>query len=751
MFREGYHFRYNKKILFLMLALFLLNGVCFLQQQFRQNSYHKIKEETSFRLQLLREVQGMDMTGKEEYISDRLNGHNSEEYKNVCLELLAQMEHITTYDAYLMHVIEESERVSRFSVFAADSSDFSKQNAANVLRAYKRLAGSRLLVGNDKPIVQFMEYRLWIYLSVIMTILGAFMLIRERGTGITQIIYSSPRGRLQLGIRRWGFICLSAFICTGLNMLVVWFLSMYLYGGGIEIGRSIQSIGMFSDVTSQVSVSGFLLQYYLTAALAVAVLGVFVWMVMNLIPNTILSLLIVVVGFLFEYQCARSITLQSNWRFLKYINLLEYLHMEDYLFKYYDLNCFGRAVPLLLFVVSGIFVLFLGFSVVGILAFGVRSVGKWRKLKLPEVFCRLQEYYNLCAAELYKILFCRKGIFVILVMFFAVFEMISEKNIAYTDVEQYVNGFYDRYEGPLTEEVYQYIESESEYVKSIYEQYEKTYQSYQNGEADKFALFSAEAELKQAKIVEEGLLKIQAEIERAEGLEQEKGIRICLMNSEGYDMLFGIAGKITQRNIIVLCLLCMVFMFSGNLKYEQNCKISYLLRSTAKGRKELLHAKEIAILLVTLLIACILYGVQFYNMKIQYGLPIVSAPIQSIGSLHSFPFRISILTYMSGVFILRCVLYMLIADLLLYLSVQVEQKMMIIAFSIIVIIPMILGRMSVMVDKFSCYDLLNVNEMILGETSRLFVLLKLAVLLVIVVVVRISAVKKWCGGKTYDS
>lgn len=750
---EIYRLRYNKKILLLMLILLVLNGVCFLQQQFRQNSYREIKEETSIRLQLMREVRNLDAAETEKYLSGILNGDYSETYKNSCLELLAQMEHITTYDEYIEQVIEESGRVSRFSVFATDSSDFSTQNAANVVSEYEGLEGVKLLPGNDKPVVQFMDYQLMIYLSVVMTIVIAFMVIREHDAGITQLIYSSARGRLPLGFKRCGFISLAAFVCTALNMLTVWLLSLYLYGGGIGRGRSIQSIGMFADVTEQVSIAGFLLQYYLLAALSVAVIGVFVWMVMNLIPNTILSLLIAISFYIFEYQCTRSITLQSNWRFLKYANIVEYLNIEEYFFKYYDFNCFGRAVPLSLFVIAGMIILFFAFAIVGISTFVVRPTGtrRWKRVKLPGAFYRLQEHYSLPAAELRKMLICNKGILVILVLIVAVSGIMKERNFVYTDVEQYVNAFYDRYEGPLKDEVYQYIESESQYIEDTYEEYEKTYQAYQDGEIDKFALYRAEAELKQAKIAEEGLQKIGKEIERAEELDRERDIQISLMNHTGYDMLLGTVGKATQRNIIVLCLLGMVLMFSGNLRYEENSKITGLLRSTAKGRRELLHAKEMAAFAVMVLIACISYGVQIYCTAGQYGLPDVTAPVQSIAILHSFPLKFSILTYMAGVFIIRCVLYILITDLLLHLSVLVDQKIIIAAFLAIVVIPVMTGQSVAAIDKVSCYDLLNLNEIILGETNLLLAFVKLTFLLVIVIVVKGIAVRKWCGGKTYDS
>lgn len=85
---EIYRLRYNKKILLLMLILLVLNGVCFLQQQFRQNSYREIKEETSIRLQLMREVRNLDAAETEKYLSGILNGDYSETYKNSCLELL---------------------------------------------------------------------------------------------------------------------------------------------------------------------------------------------------------------------------------------------------------------------------------------------------------------------------------------------------------------------------------------------------------------------------------------------------------------------------------------------------------------------------------------------------------------------------------------------------------------------------------------------------------------------------------------
>ena len=80
-----------------------------------------------------------------------------------------------------------------------------------------------------------------------------------------------------------------------------------------------------------------------------------------------------------------------------------------------------------------------------------------------------------------------------------------------------------------------------------------------------------------------------------------------------------------------------------------------------------------------------------------------------------------------------------------------DQKIIIAAFLAIVVIPVMTGQSVAAIDKVSCYDLLNLNEIILGETNLLLAFVKLTFLLVIVIVVKGIAVRKWCGGKTYDS
>jgi hypothetical protein len=196
---------------------------------------------------------------------------------------------------------------------------------------------------------------------------------------------------------------------------------------------------------------------------------------------------------------------------------------------------------------------------------------------------------------------------------------------------------------------------------------------------------------------------------------------------------------------MVLSLLCMVLLFSGSFQYEKHSQMVSLLRTTARGRQPFIRAKRRSFIFILICIVGILYGVQLYYTARQYGLSQVFAPVQSIQILNSFPLKWNILSYAIVLVIVRVLFYLLIADLLLQLSVLMDQKIVIIAFVGLMILPIILGQSgNALFDKISYFNLLNINEMVLGQASIILELIKAGVLLGILILARIMAIRKWC-------
>ena len=680
--------------------------------------------------------------------------------------MTAQAEYLCGYEDYVQGILAGAERISGFSVFDSANSGFSKQNAENTVRAYKRVEGVPLAPGNDKPLVRLIGYRYLFVFPLAMVILTAFVMARGQKNGMPQVIYSSAGGRFKLGVRRCVCVCASSFLLHALCLLQLCLLSVRLYGG-IDFGRSIQSIEMFSDVTYCRSTAGFLLRFYLITSFAIAIIGVFVWMCLSLIPHTAAAALAVSVFFLAEQSFAGSLTLQHAFRSLKYINVLEYLRTDEYLFHYYGFGFFGGAVGLLSVIKAGMIGFLILFSVCGTVAFTSRPSGGGRGKELfsgiaryigmrvkrtgvcKAVFCRERRLcvcYRLFPAELYKTLICNKGIWVLLFTVFAASQIVTGRTLVYSETEQYVRNFYEAYAGPVTEEMREYLGSEREEAKLAVLEYNRIYELYREGKTDKTEYYKAGAAAREAGIALQGLDIIDSEVSRADRLREERGVEICLFDAAGYLRLLTEAGGNTQRRIAVLCLLSQLLLLSGSFKYEETSRMARLLRSAPNGRAGLFRAKRNCAAALSVFVTALLYGIQIYAVAKQYGLPELFAPVQSVKPLQDFPFEISLFACLAGINAVRILAYALAGVCLVRLSALADQKALLIGIPIIVIIPILLEQTgNALFEKLSLFDIFNANGIVTGGAEPIGTVLKLAVFLSVFLVSGTASRKKWSG------
>ena len=692
---EFFRLIHNKKIMLALLILILFNAGLFIYQQLTLNSYDEYMEMRDYRTKIYDEIEDMPYSEIELFLTEQIEKYYESDFEfYVIYDVIAQIEYIDSYDEYVTDVIKNAENIINFSIFNTDNRTYSKQNVESTVSAYERLTDISLEIGNDNPVEYFLyNNRYMVYISTIMMLILVFQNSRESKPGLSQIIYSSSGGRGRLAAKRLVFIIFSSLIICGTNCAINFIISIFLYGGKINLSRSLQSIEIFKDFTYEISVAGYLLRLYILMTLALVVISVFIWTVASLIKHTVLSLLVLTTVFFMEYSFLGRITLQSNLKLLKCINFFEFLNVYDYTAEYYNLSLFGNAVNIVLFTKTVMIILLIVFILVGIYTFFIRPqtnffkcsfLGKFIK-RIKILIYQFQNIYNMTVAELYKMLIVNKGIIVFAVALFALISSFTIRNIKYTDTEAYVNSFYEEYSGAISNEIYDYIESEHEKATEIYENYYLQLELYEKGEAAISDLGGAEYRLQTADTIEEGLSIIEDEISRINQINEKLNINASLINNRAYNKLFGSAGYETQRYIIIICLLFIVLIFSGGFRYEEKNQIISLLRSTAGGRKRLLNAKERSSFIMVSITTTIIYLIHFIYTSWQYGISGLLSPVQSILILQDFPFKINIATYLIGIWIIRLFIYSVLTEIVLYLSIYIDQRIIVTGFSILIV------------------------------------------------------------------
>ena len=103
--------------------------------------------------------------------------------------------------------------------------------------------------------------------------------------------------------------------------------------------------------------------------------------------------------------------------------------------------------------------------------------------------------------------------------------------------------------------------------------------------------------------------------------------------------------SVSMENIWTdLFLILSVFLFAGNLIFEENeKKLFYITRSTKRGQFQSICAKLTALLIHCIAIAALLYGCNLIFSEVTIGFEDVTASIQSIDAYMESNLNISVL------------------------------------------------------------------------------------------------------------
>lgn len=567
-------------------------------------------------------------------------------------------EYLQGYASHIAEVIGEARDGYAVSVFNIE-------NHENIAREYGKLVDVAVEEGNNQPLLRLMESPAERVLSVAAVILAACLVTRERQKGLSGMIYGTPGGRGKLGLRRIALIWTVAGVSRGASMAAIWCAAGVETGVDVGLGRAVQSAELFSDLTYPVTIGGYLIRYWLITTIAMAVTGMIVWIVLSVCYNLVISLSLLLGAGILEYFWAGNLTIQSSLRFLKYINVVEYLRPDDYLLKYQDIALGGHAVSLLLVMKVGLLVMAVLFFVLAVvvaqkdIAFGTRRSGSrgwfggWS--------------YHLFLAELYKLLIIMKGLIVLAAVAAVLLYSFRLRTMEYTDVEKYVNRFLEEHRGTVTEQTYEAVAKAHAYVDETFAAYEEADRKYSKGELDRMEFMKAESEQREAAVVESALAVIEERLEYIETLRTERGIEAVLMNDSGYRRLLASGGSNALGRLLAGCAITALLMALGTVVCERQGKRNLLLSTTPRGRRDLFRKKQLCVAVIVAMMTVFLEVAYVVYLNRQFGLPEWQAAVQSVSTLAQVPFSVSLRGFWLLVLAVKTALSIMVSEGLLFL------------------------------------------------------------------------------------
>lgn len=748
---EFYRIFSNKKVIWIIVFLIFLNGFLFCKEQWKWDSYGEFKQEKEYGLELLSSIKKCSNTKEAmDFLSEKSDTTEENQWK--IAQFYGQLTYIDNYNEQIEKIEENARQLRATAIFGEGNKQYIEENITATTNAYKKLKGLNLSIGNDTVITAILSFKLVGIINLAVMFIIISLMMNDRRCGLSKITYTAANGRYILAMRRSGIIVGMAFIITAINMGIILALSTYFYGGYVDYGRYVQSISLFENFVYPISIGEFLLLYFILSAVVLLLLSYIIWFILLVVKNSSIAILVLSILGIAEYLFSSRILVQSSWKLLKYINVIEYFNISNYIYKYYNFELWNHAVNAFWFIVVGIIVMLIIFALLSCIAFSnIRPCEMGNRIvqiygeKISTFLRKFQEHIRSFGTECYKILVINKGIFIIAVLMLVILEMNAAKSMNYSDGEQYTNKFYKEFTGKIGKNVYKNIASEYKAIEEAKRNYERVYQLYKQGEADKMDVFEAEFKVESYKGAEEALPDIEENINRLEDIKKNRGIDGWLINERAYNKLLGKDSTKIQMGLAGISLLAVILLFSSNFSFERKSNMSFLLRSCPNGRKNLLLKKVAAVSIITVAIITVFYGCVFLYINNQYGISGLGAPVQSITLLESVPYNINIITYLIITHIIKCLLYMIVAHLILFFSMYLPQKASMVIFMIVLTIPVMAEYFNIeIVSHISLFSLLYIDRMIINQEGILENIIKACILLLGTILIAVRNGKKWC-------
>lgn len=714
---------YHKKTVALVVVLLLCNLFFFIRSQLGDENTREVKEyERSF----LEEYEKNGMEGIKEKQAEGMFT-NVNEYKAINT-ILSRYQYIYDFQETLAKMEEEYKIKTSISIFS-DEDGYTMSSLKQTLKDYRRLNDVELKIGNDRILTDVISFKESHIIVIIFIFLITIQLYQERRKGLWSMIYSTPKGRIQLAMMR-GYILISSVILFLLAMYGSMIIYSTITNGGVkELGRSVQSVLELKDFVYPMTIGSFFVVYVSIQILTALVLAMMFWLLFSCIRNYKVSILVLAMLFSVGYVLYTYIPIQSNIALLKYINLYYFIDVSESILSYQNINLIGHAINRLMFtvVVAVVFVVVVFFCTIGInhytrpfAAMGkLEQVCEWGVIRWRRMVARM----NLMGIELYKVLVWQRAGLILIVFAYLSISSIEMDQIWFTDEQYTLLEFSDAYSGPVTEEARLHVES----LLTLYEQKEvlkkEAESKYQDGgiTQEEYMAYTESLRIYDTYLIQYTVLT--EKLDRVDQVEEQYGDS-AIVNELGYEKLLGDKNIKFHQLLALKAMLCIILLCAGMYSYETKCGTKSVVRTTVYGRKPIFYKKIAIVGLLAMTTMLITYVPSFYQISTLYGLGNYSEKVYNLSFLTNNTLTCSIGTFLILVYTVRFVALFFFGVVTLFISSVATAEVSIIISTILLMGPSILSYIGMIdIKSIEFYHLVECMNLYLNKNDMVTVCL----------------------------
>ncbi len=490
-----------------------------------------------------------------------------------------QYEYLSGYQGYLDQIKKNALLLTTVSLFA-DPTSAAYRNILKTDADFAAMDGVPIQAGHDLAVTEFFSDK-WVDYSILVVIcLVCGLFLAERKDGLWPMIYATPGGRSRMALRRVGILFAAACIGTAVIVGSKILLCGWEYHGLGEWGRTLQSIPMFQNVPTPMTVGQFWLLYIAVKALGAFWFGLVLWAILAAISNLELALCAVSFAVAVEYAFT-AIPSSSLFAMLRYVNIFSYIDFSTVFTRYLNLNMFGTLISGSDLVLAILLPLCLIFGVLNVFIASRKhpvapmnrllGIFDWISKKLDPIFAG--------GGEIRKLLIKRKGILLLILLVLVVRGMEAAPR-TYVAWDHYIQFYEDKFAGPIDDEKIEAMETE---LKNL---------------ADPYSREGLKLVIESAKAAPEGA---------------------WIVPTEPYDAVWSNNEDNYHRDTALMALLFLVLLLAPIVSQERQNDMPLLLHSATGGKERLMKHKQILILSLTAVVFLIVYGWEIWRVVDTHG------------------------------------------------------------------------------------------------------------------------------------
>jgi len=671
-----------------------------------------------------------EMTDEEKYawLDTQLNDFSRKPIYSweVMHELRDECDTVLTYDEYLESIKAQAQSMTAVSIFAKpDTFNYRSilktppayENVQDVLPVFGRSKGLTLATDNSFTDILCGFILLFAVLSI---------MLYDREQGMSGLLFSMRRGRGYLIMTKLGALAVTLFGAVVLLYAENLLLGAYLYGLG-DLSRPIQSLSGFIGCNLKINVWQYLILYVLFKFIAVFCIEAVLSLIAVNTKNTvsfygISASILIIEGAL--YSLVHPLSIYSIFH---YINIIAFTNVNEVFCNYKNINFFEYPVPLIPTSISALLMFTLAAGGLSAYIYSKKRNLEFHKIGLKLKYGRSNKVHSQLWYTLYKSLILQKGALVI-ALFIVVAGFMSQNFMKkYDPSDVYYQYYTEKAKGPITADTIEFFENESARFSDLQSQLNELQQNEPNN-------YTKMNELSKQLAPNMGFVPAY------ERLQQIKSIDGAYMFYDtGYKRAFGKVGYDDDMKYALAAVLLLVFLVSPLIANDNKYKMSFIINSTASGKKGYIRRNLLTTTLygmIASLIWIVPYAVTISQYYSHGGL---AGSLKSITDFADFPLNMKLWQYVLLVAVLRTFSIVISSLFMLWVSTRCinTTSAVLINFAIFAlpVIIYLLGA-KVMVNVGFC-PLLSVNA--IGNYTSI---VNIAILLLLTVILFYMTTRK---------